>query len=1032
MMLPVLFQGCSPSKNTAASRKYQAFITRYNIYFNGDEHYKETLKKLEEGYEDDFSSLLFMHPIEAKEHETSPQPSGDFTRSIEKAQKAIQLRTIKKRPKRKAGKGNDPEYKEWLKREEYNPFLHNAWMLMGRSQYMGGDFLGAASTFFYVSRHFKWLPVTVLEANLWQARSYCAIDWLFEAETILNRIDPQKDLVNNTLKEQYYFTYADWAIRSKDFDKGIEMLKEAIKYASGPQKTRMTFLLGQLYARTGQKRLAYQAFDKVGSTSSAPYRTKFNARIKQTEVFEGADIMPEVKALERMARYDRNKEYLDQVYYAIGNLYLSRGDTLKAIDNYNLAMKKSTRNGIDKAMAELTLGGLYYDLGRYTDAQPCYSEGVSLVPNTYPDYAIVKRRSDVLDELAVYAQNVEVQDSLLRLAAMTPEQRLAVVDKIIDELKKREKEEEEEARREQYLAEQAAKGTGLQQMGNAQQTNTFVLNTDNSWYFYNTATRNAGRTDFQKRWGSRKLEDDWRRRNKATFSLDSFGDEDSGDLASDDSDSGDGEQSDDESTKTQEELEHENDPHYPEYYLRQIPSDPTQIANSNEVIQEGLYNMGLILKDKLSDYSAARKEFLKLNERYPDNIYRLDVYYNLYMMAVRDNDAAMAEHWRQLIITDFPDSPYGQAMRNPDYFAGLRATYERQEGLYKQAYEAYMDNRNSDVHAAYRNMERDYPMSDLMPNFMFLDALTYVTENRPEEFSRVLSELLERYPQAQSAELASSYLRHIRSGRSIQSDGGNTRGMVWSTRLTADSTALANGETHLEFDLESDGPQTLVLLFPRNQVSANQLLYDVARHNFTSYMTRDFDLSQMEFGNLGLLIVSGFSNKAELDRYRRTLENSSDTPLPAQVIPVGISQANFDKLLKSGASFEQYFEAIGDHRLEETHRSVLPPDEYPSAEEIYTDSDTDGYESPATPDDELTSQAETEDVAAPVSDKVPGAKPAAKPAAPATPAVPATQAPDASKEAPATKTPATPSVTPSPVPAYPMGSEGDDDDEDIF
>ena len=104
-----------------------------------------------------------MHPIEAKEHETSPQPSGDFTRSIEKAQKAIQLRTIKKRPKRKAGKGNDPEYKEWLKREEYNPFLHNAWMLMGRSQYMGGDFLGAASTFFYVSRHFKWLPVTVLE-----------------------------------------------------------------------------------------------------------------------------------------------------------------------------------------------------------------------------------------------------------------------------------------------------------------------------------------------------------------------------------------------------------------------------------------------------------------------------------------------------------------------------------------------------------------------------------------------------------------------------------------------------------------------------------------------------------------------------------------------------------------------------------------------------------------------------------------------------------------------------------------------------
>lgn len=49
--------GCSPKKNTAASRNYQAFITRYNIYFNGDEHYKKTLKAMEEKYEDDYSVL---------------------------------------------------------------------------------------------------------------------------------------------------------------------------------------------------------------------------------------------------------------------------------------------------------------------------------------------------------------------------------------------------------------------------------------------------------------------------------------------------------------------------------------------------------------------------------------------------------------------------------------------------------------------------------------------------------------------------------------------------------------------------------------------------------------------------------------------------------------------------------------------------------------------------------------------------------------------------------------------------------------
>ena len=120
---------CSPKKNNAATRRYQAFITKYNIYYNGDTHFKETLKEMENKYEDDYSQLLFMHPTEARNNPKSPQPSGSFDRSIEKAQKAIQLRSITKRPKKKSGK-QSAEYKEWLKREEYNPFLHNAWLMM--------------------------------------------------------------------------------------------------------------------------------------------------------------------------------------------------------------------------------------------------------------------------------------------------------------------------------------------------------------------------------------------------------------------------------------------------------------------------------------------------------------------------------------------------------------------------------------------------------------------------------------------------------------------------------------------------------------------------------------------------------------------------------------------------------------------------------------------------------------------------------------------------------------------------------------
>ena len=236
---------CSANKNTAANRKYQEFITRYNIYYNGDVHYKETLADMERAYEDDYSRRVFMHPVEAKADETAPQPSGDFNRSIEKAQKAIQLRSIKKKPARKSGKRNDPAYKEWMKRDEYNPFMHNAWMMMGRGQYYNGDFLGAASTFFYVSRHFTWLPATVTEARLMQALSYISLGWQFEAEVIITRIK-HDDLPNNRLRRLYNFVYADYYIHADNYADAMPFLLEAVKGAKGSQKTRLNFLLGQI------------------------------------------------------------------------------------------------------------------------------------------------------------------------------------------------------------------------------------------------------------------------------------------------------------------------------------------------------------------------------------------------------------------------------------------------------------------------------------------------------------------------------------------------------------------------------------------------------------------------------------------------------------------------------------------------------------------------------------------------------------------------------------------------------------------
>ena len=925
---------CSPKKNTAASRKYQAFITRYNIYYNGDTHFKETLKEMEGKYEDDYSQLLYMHPTEARINTKAPQPNGNFDRSIEKAQKAIQLRSITKRPKKKSGK-QDAKYKEWLKREEYNPFLHNAWMMMGRSQFYNGDFLGAASTFFYTSKHFWWLPETVLEAKLWRARSYCALEWLFETENIIIKIK-EDELTNNTLKELYNNVYAGYYIKLNEYEKAIPYLQKAIDYADGSQTIRLRFLLGQLYSRIGKKQEAYEAFKKAGGASNAPYRTQFNARIKQSEVYSGANIEPEVKALKRMTRYDRNKEYLDQIYYAIGNLYLSRQDTLNAIENYEMANEKSTRNGIDKAINQVTLGDLYYIRHNYDKAQPCYSEAVPQLPETYPNYTQIKRRSDVLDELAVYSQNVTLQDSLLRLSKLSPKELDKVIEKIIDDLKKKEKEEAENEQREEYLAQQKAQGSNLQNTGTSA-PKTFTLNTDDSWYFYNTATKNAGKTEFQKTWGSRKLEDDWRRRNKASFNASDFesgdGNTDGEGVDSTDIDEG-GEK--ELSKEEQEKLKRAEDPHYPEYYLKQIPKTDEERNTAHEIIQEGLYNMGIILKDKMEDFNASRSEFNRLLSQYPDNIYRLDVYYNMYIMAVRENSIAESNKYRDLILEHFPESGYGIAMRDPNYFDNLKMMNVQQETLYESTYEAYLNNRNAEVHDAYKYMTEKFPLSRIMPKFMFLHALSFITEKDSEQFNATLKELLEKYPDTDITPLASSYLKQMAQGRKLESSSSNLRGMFWETKLGNDSVANANASKAAEFTINEQEPHYLVLLFPTDVISANQLLFEVARHNFTAFTITSFDLELMNFDKLGLVIIKGCRNLEELKQYRKIMDESADFKLPPQVRPVEISESNFKILINEGRSFEEYFIFSGEEDYKATEESVLPPEEFGESEGIPT------------------------------------------------------------------------------------------------
>ena len=890
-------QSCSSTKNTAANRNYQAFITRYNVYYNGDEHYKETLRSMEDSYEDDYSRLLSVHPVHA--YDGAKEPGVSFSRSADKARKAIQLRSIKKRPRRKTGHADDMQYQNWLKREEYNPFLHNAWLLLGKSQFMDGNFSAAISTFSLRIRHFSWLPETVTESRIWLAWAYTLSARYFEAEKTLSLVN-EKKISSPQLLHLYYLVDTDLLINTGKIAEAIPVLSQAVKGASGSQKIRLNFLLGQLLELEGNKAEAYRIFGDISRSQSAPYRTKFNARIKQSEVFSGPNVNNEIKSLRSMLRYGRNKEYADQILYAIGNLYLSRNDTTHAIEAYRNAIAQPSVSGLNKALAQLRLGQIYFDRRRYDLAQPEYAEALPLLPENFPDYKNLSERSDILDELAVYSRNVVLQDSLLELSLLPPDRQLDIVNKIIADLIKREKSEAEEQRRNDFIAENTAANAVTTLQSSAAAVSSFTLNNDKSWYFYNDAAKNAGRTEFQKRWGNRKLEDDWRRHNKSTFSFSST------DTYNDSTDTS--ARNDENIMANLDSLAAAMDPHKPEYYLKQIPSDDIQRTNANNVIQQGLYNMGVILKDRLEDYPAAEHQFATLLSRYPDNIYRLDTYNNLFLMHMRMGNRDMAETYRQLVLSEFPESKLGYAMRDPDFLDHMARMNVIQDSLYNTTYRIYLDGSHPDsIHTIVRTVKDIYSTSPIMPKFLFLDALAYVNQNDPENFGNTLRQILEQYPESDVSPLASSWLRELNNGRDINPSDRPVRGMIWTTRLSSnvpgDSATVPDNA--LRFDFTDPGDPMVILAYPVDSVSPNLLLYDVARHNFSSFTIRDFDLQQMNFGNLGLLTISGFKSQRDIQMYLHSLTAIN---LPPQVRPIIIGKKNFELLITSGGIIRRVFQ----------------------------------------------------------------------------------------------------------------------------
>ena len=934
MVLVALLSACSTKKNTASTRWWHSFNARYNTYFNGSQAFIEGNLEKEKGNKDNYTEMIPLYMVGNKQSRDIGK--GQYDRAIEKSEKAIRRHSIKAKPEWNSSKRKTPKDREWLGRKEYNPFLWRAWMLLGKAQFQKGTFDEAAATFAYMSRLYHTQPMQSGLAKAWLAKCYTELGWMYDAEDVIRNMS--RDSMDFRAVKDWDYTYANYYIRKGEYTNAIPYLRKAISHERRKvQRAREWFLMGQIQNLLGNKQEAYKAFRKVVSCNP-PYELEFNARIAQTEVMASSNGRQMISKLRRMATNDNNAEYLDQVYYAIGNIYMLQKDTLKAIDAYEKGNEKSVRNGIEKGVLLLTLGNIYWQMERFNDAQRCYGEAIGLLDKERDDYEELAYRSKVLDELVPYTDAIHLQDSLLELSTMPEENRLKAIDRVIDALKKKEKAERDA----QLIAEAEQMEQEQQAMGNQQQNQPAapqVQQGNGQWYFYNPVAVNQGKTAFQRQWGKRENKDNWRRINQTVVMSEqpeTAEDADNPEAVKEQNDSIDVEAVATEQTAPQDTLA--NDPHNREYYLAQIPFTEEQKAACHEIIKDGLYNAGVIFKDKLDNLMLSEKHLVRLTDNYTEYVHMDEAWYHLYLLYARQDRMDKANNCLQHMRDDYPESEWTILLTDPYYKENARFGEHIEDSLYAATYEAFKTDRYDVVKGNARIAADRFPLGENRAKFLFIEGLSLLNEGDGDQCIEKLKEVVSKYPSSEVSELAGMIIKGVQEGRRLHG-GKFDIGDIWSRR---DITLAADSTANIELSAERNENFMFILAYEPDSVNENQLLFEMARYNFTNFLVRNFDIVLDEDNGLHRMRISGFLNYDEALQYARQLYTDKAMAEKLENCHSLIISENNLALIGTRFSYDDYEQFYEDTflpmKISEQKLLIEPSDiDLPDVEEIGTE-----------------------------------------------------------------------------------------------
>jgi len=852
IFLGFIFSYCSTEKNTPVRRSYHNLTSYYNILFNGKESFKEGMERYESSFRYDFTRTLPVFIYGEKKLSANIKPQME--RAITKASKLVKLHSITAKPEKLEEKRKlTKEEKAYYNKSEFNRFVDDSYLLMGKAYFWEMDYQTASKILEYAINEFKDEVIEV-KNQIWLTRSYIELGNFREAGQVLGKLVKAENL-SRQLKAEFNATYADYHIKQDQQKQAIPYLQNAITYLEEKErKARYKFILAQLWEETERPEAAFNMYGEI-IEMNPDYRIEFNAKLKRawlheyTDSQKGESIKEELRD---MLHDDKNNDYQDRIYYALGKISLEENNMGQAIKNFKHSATKSTKNVNQKGLSYLELADIYFDQKKYEQAQAYYDSSVTFLETNYPGYTDLYIKTKYLTKLVENLNTIQYQDSLQAVAKMNSKERNQLINRLINEYEKRQREKQEAERiRRENQAMQARNN----RMGGRNRQGS-------GWYFYSQTAKERGQASFMEKWGSRKLKDNWRLSNKQ-----------SGQFADMEEEAAKQEDPKEQFSKTNR-----------KYYTQDIPLTDSAKKASHEKIKKAYFNVGMVYMNDLENYPKAIDAFQQLNDNYPGNSFELPSYYHMYKMFKELGDAEQTDKYKQKILAKYPETNYAKVVTDPDYFKKLEEQQNVLERTYATLLEKYKNGQYYTVINECRQAMEKFENKPYLARFSYLKALSVGKTQDIVSFRKALKHVSKTYPDTEVAKAANDKLNFLEKTELQQLSAYFTKNRNQQQQKqqqqqqekedkakTAEQKdqETVSQEGQEEFYKFKEGEQYyFVIIANTKNIDIGKLKFDLINFNLDYYLQEDYTTASKNFNEYNTIIsVKRFKDLKTVQEY---------------------------------------------------------------------------------------------------------------------------------------------------------------------